>query len=59
MARLWKTKYPLAVRKIGEYATGLLGNSGRKILCLIEIPWCQAQAARDFMDLRGRVNTCT
>ncbi len=27
MARLWKTKYPLAVRKIGEYATGLPGNS--------------------------------
>ena len=28
MARLWKTKYPLVVRKIGEYATGLPGNAG-------------------------------
>jgi hypothetical protein len=26
VARLWKTKYPLVVRKIGEYATGLPGK---------------------------------
>jgi hypothetical protein len=27
VARLWKTKYPLAVREIGRYATGLPGDS--------------------------------
>jgi hypothetical protein len=26
VARLWKTKYPLVVRKIGEYATRLPGR---------------------------------
>jgi len=32
---------------------------GRKILWLFERCLGQAQASREFMDLRGRVNTCT
>jgi hypothetical protein len=55
--RLWKTKYPLVVRKIGEYAAGLRTMRGREIPCLIEMPRRRVQPG--LIDLRGRVNTCT
>jgi hypothetical protein len=38
VTRLWKTQYPLAVRKIGEYAAGLRTMRGWEIRCLIEMP---------------------
>jgi hypothetical protein len=60
ISKPWKTKYPLAVKKIEAYATAFLGNLRLEdAVPHCEIQSCEARASRDLMDLRGRVNTCT